>query len=262
MAKKIGMLKRASRYVKKEAKKRYINRGGRIATGKIMKDVAWLKSVLNPEKKRFQQNITDATVGQCNVNANGFYALDITPTPSQGVTSTTRNGNSIKIHSTYVKYQFQSQNLSSGSPIKFRMMVVQVVGQPYTSVTSAVTTMFDANSFITGGSITDYNSDRNEEAFKQFKIIRSQNLYLKPNGHSNQRMHFTGGMGIKWKSHHVKYVTDAGTSVQDGQYFLLILADNGNVNATTGSTLVGTSEFSALTGAALQLDITQWYYDN
>lgn len=261
MPKKVGLVKRASRYVKKAAKKRYINRGGRIATGKIMKDVAWLKSVLNPEKKKFQQNVTDASVGQCNINANGYYVLDITPTPAQGITSTTRNGNSIKVHSAYLKYQFQSQNLLTGNPIRFRMMVVKTLGQPRT-MADAVTTMFDPNSFITGGSIIDYNSDRNEEAYKQFQIIRSKNLYLKPNGHNNQRLHFTGGMGIKFKSHHVKFTTDAGSVVQDGQYFLLILADNGNINVSTGSTLVGTSESSAQSGCALQLDITQWYYDN
>lgn len=262
MVKKVGMVKKAGRYLKREAKKRYINKSGRIATGKIAKDVAWLKSVLNPEKKKFQQNVTDASVAQCDINASGWYALDITPTPAQGTTSITRNGNSIRVHSAHIKYQLQHQSLTAGSGIKFRMMVIKVLGQPIASMTTAVTTMFDSNTFVTGGSIIDYFSDRNEEAFKQFKIIRSKVVRLIPNNHNNQRAISSGSFGIKFKSHHIKYVADGSTAVQDGQYFLLVLADNGNRATVTPSTLVGTSETAILTGAALQLDITQWYYDN
>lgn len=262
MARKVGMLKRASRYVKKEGKKRYINSSGRIATGKIMKDVAWLKSVLNPEKKKWQQNVTDASVGQCDINASGWYAIDITPAPAQGTTSITRNGNSIRVHSAYIKYQLQNQSLTAGAGAKLRMMVIKVVGQPRTTMSDCVTTMFDANSFVTGGSIIDYFSDRNEEAFKQFQIIRSKNIRIAPNNHNNQRALVTGGFGVKFKNHHVKFVADGLSTVQDGQYFLLVLADNGNRATVTPSTLAGTSETAVLTGQALQLDITQWFYDN
>lgn len=254
--------KRVAKKAGRAMKRRYVTKTGKgLRMGQIVKDVAYLKSVLNPEKKLYSITNTDGAVGQCVGNNNGYWVQDITPLPSQGTTSSTRNGNSIKLHSSYLKFQLQAQSSSNGTPIKFRVMVIKVIGEPQV-ISSAPGEMFKNNSFVTGGSIIDYNSDRREDTFKRFVILRSRNVYLRPNYHTSQLSIATFGMGLKYKSHHIKFTTDGNQTIADGQIFLLILADNGNASLSTTSTLAGTASTAVATGANLQFDINHYFYDN
>lgn len=245
----------------RHAKKRYMRKGN-LNVGKIMRDVSYLKSVLNPEKKRFQLTNTDQGIGQCTGNVSAFYVTDITPVPAQGTTSVTRNGNSLKLHSSYFKFQFQQQSATT-SQISFKIMVIEVKGTPYTSLGGTmVPNMFNANSFITGGSIIDYNSDRNPEAFKNYKVLCTKVVTLPCNQISTQTMIKNVSFGMKYRSHHVKFLNDGSQSIATGQLVLLILANNGNASTGTVSTLGGTQSTAINTGALLQQDITHYYYDN
>jgi len=244
----------------KRYRKRYIGKSGGLKVQKMAKDITYLKSVLNPEKKTFQFTWQDANVGQCNVNNNGLFCQDITPIPAQGITSITRNGNSIRLHTAYLKMQAQAQSSSIGPRILTHVYIIQVIGQPITSA-NLPGLMFKNNPFITGGSIIDYNSDRREDTFKQFRILRKISINLYPNQHTGQFAINTKGSGIRFKSHHVKFSTDGLQTVADGQLFLLALSDNGNVGAST-STLAGTSTTTSSTGLNLQIDLSYWFYDN
>lgn len=255
-------VKKVARRVRGKAIKRYFNKGYKPKMSTIQRDVAYLKSVLNPEKKLYQYNLTDGLVGQCNINASAYYVSDITPVPAQGITSTTRNGNSIKLSTARIKMQLQSQSSSTGNGIKVRGMVVHVLGAPYTSAATLVQTMFKPNSFITGGTIYDYNSDRREDSFKQFRIIRSFNANIPANNHTGQTPVKNVSVGIRFKNHHVKFVSDGATNIQDGQLFLIMFADSGNVSTTTASTLVGTPVLATNTGLFIQQDTSIWFYDN
>lgn len=230
----------------------------------IMKDVTYLKSVLNPEKKSFSFSSTDTYVGQCNVNADGYYVRDITPIPSQSDLSTGRNGNSIRVHSTHFKFQLQQMASSSGNAIRFKIMLCKVIGAPIAEA-QIPGLMYKQNTFVLNAgvpAIIDYNSDRREDTFKRFIILRQKNVSLAPSQHNSNYSIYTGSMGLKYKSHHVKFTSDGSQSVSDGQLFLLVLADNGNTSQTTNSTLSGTQTIAFATGANLQTDITHWYYDN
>lgn len=255
-------VKKVARRVRGKAIKRYFNKGYKPKIGRIMKDVKYLKSVLNPEKKLYQYNLTDTLFGQCNINNSAYYVSDITPVPAQGTTSVTRNGNSIKLHTARIKMQLQSQSGATGNAIKVRGMVVQVLGSPYTSASTLVSTMFKPNSFVTGGTIYDYNSDRREDSFKQFRIIRSFNANLPANNHTGQVPIKNVSIGIRFKNHHVKFVSDGATNIQDGQIFLIMFADSGNISTTTASSLVGTGVTATSTGVWLQQDTSIWFYDN
>lgn len=252
--------KKASRYLNKRYFKKKSNYTPKW--GRIEKDVAYLKSVLNPEKKKHQQNFTDGLVGQCNGNLSAYFILDVTPNPAQGTTSITRNGNSIKLHSAYLKMQFQNQAASNVNPMRLRVMLIQVIGQPITSNSVFVERFLKPNSFIPGVDIYDYFSDRDEEAFKQFRVLRSKNVYIKANQHSGQQSITNIGCGIKYKNYHVKFAADGSTTVMDGQMFLLVLADSGNVASATTSTLTGTAVTATNTGAYVQMDLTNYFYDN
>lgn len=255
---------KAKGVVKRAYKKRYVRKGKTNYT-KMVKDVMYLKSVLNPEKKKQSGSFTDQMVGQCSTDTQGWFCSDITPSPPQSAGVAGRNGNSIKLHASHIKYQFQAQSANNGSPIRFRMMIVKTVGTPVATGNPYMQAMFLPNTFINLGGVNagiiDYNSDRREDTFKQFIILRSKTIYLKPNNHNGQTQHVTGSIGLKYKSHHVKFATDASNARSDGQIVLIILADNGNIGGTTSS-LVGTQAVNPNTGSNVQMDISTWYYDN
>lgn len=256
-------VKRVARKVRGAAIKRYFKKGYKPRMNNIIKDVKYLKSVLNPEKKRWNYYTTDQPVGQCNVDANGFYCLDITPNPAQGITSSTRNGNSIKLSATNIKMQFQAQSTGIGAKIRFKVMIVKVLGQP-TSASNFMARFLQLNRFVTlsgAFAITDYNSDRNEEMFKQYIPLRTKYITLGPNQHNGQTSITTTMMGMRYKSHHVKFTADGTTNVADGQLFLVVLADGGNCGPSV-SNLVGTGVISANSGANFQMDLTHYFYDN
>lgn len=255
VAKKVGRI----------ARKRYAPKG-KMNYNRMAKDVMYLKSVLNPEKKTFQLTNTDQGIGQVAGNVSAYYAADITPIPSQGTTSITRNGNSIRLHSSYFKFQFQQQSATT-SKIDFKIMVIQVNGNPWGSPGGlAVPAMFNPNSFILNGvsnaGIIDYNSDRNTSTFSTFRILRTKNFTLPENQIASQTMIRNVSFGMKYKSHHVKFQADGSNTIQGGQIILLILANNGNASTGTASTLSGTQSTAVNTGALLQQDITHYFYDN
>lgn len=253
--------KRAGRAIKRAVKKRYVTKTGKgLRMKQIVKDVSYLKSVLNPEKKIFQLNQTDVLVGQCNINASAHYVLDVTPKMSQGSTDITRNGNSIKVHSGHFRFQFQAENQASGHPIRIRAMLIKVIGAPIASA-NLVSEMFKPNPFVSNGTIYDYHSDRREDTFKRFRVLRYKDSYIKENAHNQQFMHANMRFGIKYKSHHVKFSSNASTDISDGQLFMVVFADSGNINGTT-STLTGTAITAGNTGFRLCGEYTQWYYDN
>jgi hypothetical protein len=242
-------VKRVAKKVGRIARKRYAPKG-KVNYSNIVKDVKFLKSVLNPEKKTFQYTNTDQGLGQCSGNVSAFYVSDITPLPAQGTTSITRNGNSVRLHSSYCKFQFQQQSANVQSPMRLKIQVIQVMGTPYTSLGGlAIPAMYNANSFITGGTIIDYNSDRNTNTFGTFKVLREKRITLPANIISGQHMVKTISFGMKYKSHHVKFALDGSQTIQSGQILLLILADNGNSSTGTASTLAGTQATAVKTGA-------------
>lgn len=256
-------IKKVVKNVGRQVRRRYFKKGAPNMT-RIIKDVKWLKSVLNPEKKSYSLQSTDTYVGQCNVNTEAYYCRDITPMPNQNALSTGRSGNSIRLHATYFKYQLQQMSSSAGNRIKFKIMICKTVGTPL-AAQNIPDQMFKNNSFVLlGGSpaIIDYNSDRREDTYKQFVVLRSKTVTLGPSQHSTNYAVVTGSMGVRYKSHHVKFQSDNSTILSDGQIFLLIMADNGNISQTTNSTLAGTQTTAFASGALLQTDITHWYYDN
>lgn len=256
-------IKKVAKAAGRAVKRRYFKGKGysKPNVQRMVKDISYLKSVLNPEKKRHQVTVTDQVVGQCNANVSAYYAIDITPNPAQGASSVQRNGNSIKLHSSHVRLQFQTQ-MASNPRYRLKIQIVKVLGQPISPIGNAVTTMLEANPFVTGGTIYDFYSDRDPENFKQFKVLRTKYLTIQPNNITNVASMANISFGMKYPSHHVKFSADASTTVADGQIFMLITCDNGNVNGSTASTLNGTVLTAVNTGLIFQHDITHFYYDN
>lgn len=70
-------VKKVARRVRGKAIKRYFSKGYKPKMGRIVSDIKYLKSVLNPEKKVYQYNKTDGLLGQCNINNSAYYMTEI-----------------------------------------------------------------------------------------------------------------------------------------------------------------------------------------
>lgn len=260
-------IKKLGKKVGKAVKGRYFKGKGysKPKINRIVKDVAYLKSVLNPEKKKFQIRTTVAVpCGQTNGNASGYLAVDITPQPSQGSSSIDRNGNSIRLHSQHMKFHMYAQS-ATVSKMQFKMLWVQVKGTPYSSMTTLVDDLFENNAFILNGgstAIIDYSSDYDNNQFGKFRILRTKYVTLPGETVTGQREVRTFTVGMKYKSHHVRYVTDGSNAIANGQIVLIILADNGNMSSGTACTLTNAVNTAVNTGSSWNYDINSYFYDN
>lgn len=258
-------VKKVYKKARGKAIKRYFNKGYSPNISNIIKDVSYLKSVLNPEKKKTQIRTTVAVpCGQTNGNASGFIAVDITPQPSQGSASIDRNGNSIRLHSQHMKFHVYGQ-VNTVSPIRFKMMLIRVKGTPYTSTSTFVDELLENNAFILNAgstAIIDYSSDFDVNQYGKFQILRTKYIKLAGETVTGQREIKTFTVGMKYKNHHVRYVADGGNAIANGQIMMVILADNGNMSSGTACTLTNAVNTGVSTGSSWNYDINSYFYDN
>lgn len=226
--------KRNRRIVKKVGaaiKKRYVGKGG-VKMGQIYKDVALLKRAINVEKKRV--DVADGTgvpLGLQATAAEGAFKVEMTPPIAQGITGNTRNGNSLKIVSACLDFQV-SQQVNAINAFKYKWyFVCRPDASVATTPTAVFQNMFEINPF-TG--FRDLHSNRDPEFFHQVRIIKTGNGYLSQDS-------ITNGTGIRQHkvplklSHHFKYLSDAALSTTKNQFYLIIVADTGDTNTSTGA---------------------------
>ena len=233
-------------------RKQLLNKG----IPRLYKDVMMIKNMVNDEKKVYEQTYT-ATVGQCNINADtGYYAVDITPIPSQGVTATTRNGASIKLNSMVFRGQ-ATQQTNLNTDLKFTIYIIRTVGQTQTVDSTLVNKFLIADVLTT---CTDHNSNRNQNYFRDFRVVAKRTFKILNDSASSQNQLKDFSIPLRIKQH-VRYAQDT-TNVTQNQLWMLILADTGNINSSTASTLSNIANKTALTGCTLALYQKTFYYDN
>lgn len=257
------ILNKTAKYIKGKAKKRYVKKTGALKIGKMYKDVMSMKKMLNAEKKHLTTDIENALVGQVSANISGHYIIDVSPTPSQGTGFSNRIGQSIKWVSSYYVFQFQRQVLGTTAPAAQRLKIqfVYVVGQPYGSISNAVSPFIKANPFVDGTTVYDFHSERRPEYFRDFKVLRTKYVNFPENNQANQAIIKTVKVGIKMPSNfHVKWQGNTTTQTV-GQVFMLITADNGN-SSGSASTLDDIPITTANTGTIFDWYSTHYWYDN
>lgn len=259
--------KKAWKAVKRATGNRYGRGFNQIMTKgvpQLVKDVQLLKSVINSEKLRYtiaSSSTTPANVAQINGNSAGHHTIDVTPQPVQGDGYNNRTGSSIRLHSSNFQFLLTEQT-NTMSDLRFKMILFEVQGNSTTAAT-AISEMFLANPF-TG--IIDYNSARNPDYFKDYKVLKTKLVKIPMNTASTAGQFAIKPVrfGMKYKSRHVRW--DKNTSVvTSGQLFCVILCDVGNFGAAptiapyTNATIPiqGT-----LTGAQVMYNIDHYYYDN
>ena len=214
--------------------------------------------MVNAEKKRWTNGVNNTAVGQVNGNTSGAYTTDITPVMAQGVTYSTRNGSSIKWTSSYLQLQLIHQSATQ-SAIKGTIYIIKVKNAVIPSAT-LLSNFFTPSAFITSTSIYDDNCTRNQDYFKGFAVLKRQRFYVKCDQVSGQAVQKTIKMPLKM-GHHVKFSGDTQT-LTDGQVWMLIVTDNGNISSSSASTVGNISNTAVNTGLNLCWSIVNYYVDN
>lgn len=260
--KRPSMLRRVGRAIYRGAKKRYGTKGG---MGRMVKDVAFVKSLVNAEKRRLDQvSSASALVGQVYGNVSGHATLDITPTPTEALTVAGRSGSSIKLHSSYLQLQFIQQS-AAHSAVRGKIYIVQVKGAPQTS-SNVATQYLNSNRWIYQQNtvdIFDYNSPLNPDYRGQYRLLRCKKFFIPADNYSSQTRIKDVIIPMKYnrgKGHHIRYNLDT-TTVSDGQIVMFIVLDNGN-SLGSNSTLTGIPNTLANTGLSWNYDFRHFYFDN
>lgn len=251
-------VKKVARKVGRRIRKRY-TKNGKANISRIVKDVSYLKSVLNPEKKRYTLTALGQILGQVFYNASGYYIADITPTPAQGITNATRNGSSIKLHSSFMQMQFYGQSATTAS-CRIACYIIEVKGSPDGSF--GASSMFNYNNFVGGGAtVYDYNSSLNPDLFGEYKILAKKTFKYAPDQFSGQQVVMTKKIGMRYKNHHVRW-NGNGSTLSGGQIIMILMADTGNSSTANASTLTNIAQTAVSTGLIFNYDMVHYFYDN
>lgn len=268
-------VKAVGRKAVRAVKKRYMAKpGGRKSTGgvrvaKMAKDIMYLKSVLNPEKKRYPlAQTTPVPFGQVNGNNDGAYIIDATPYISQGVTNFTRNGSGLKLHSTIWQFQV-SQQPNAISDIRFIVELWAIDGDPYSNLETFRREKYLPNAFVTpsGSAPRDYNCQMDPDNFMKGKCIARRKYTVKADALTSAKSLVDFKLPIlynKGQGRHIRYDSNTDT-LAHGQLCLVMRADRGNMSTPAGpgvSTLTGIQDVGTETGLYVMWNKTDYYYDN
>jgi len=261
-------MKRAKRYVRKQgkravnfAKKRYWPKGPNVAN--ILKDVAFLKSVINAEKKK-RQHLAIGNIGQLyGSTGSGHYITQLIPAMTQGTSGDEFTGDSLKLHSLHMSMQFL-QMPALANKMRINWAIVQVKGEPYTTIGDAIGDYLDPSLFISGGSIYDNFSQRNQNKYSWFKVHRRGTINLARDPISSMQTQTTVNINHKWhngKGHHLRF-NPVDQALESGQLFIVFTANCGNVDPSNASTTSGAIFNTANSGATFNMSTTHYFFDN
>lgn len=258
-----SILRRAGAALRKRYKAKP---GGRKSTGgvrvaKMAKDIMYLKSVLNPEKKVFNMHKQLAPVGQVNLNNDGGYFEDVTPLPTQGITRSTRNGASIKLHSSVWQFQF-AQQTNCISNVKVILELWQVDQEPQAGFTWR-DNHWQPNPFLGSTIIYDANSLTDPDNFMKGKCIARRKFQMNADQLGTEKYVKNISIPLKYNNgqgRHIRFKADTQT-LESGQIYLTIRTDRGNIS-TTPSAITGIPDAGGLTGLTFSYNVNNYYYDN
>lgn len=201
--------------------------------------------LMNIEKKRIDvAQGNGVSFAQFAGAATGAYAVDITPTISQGVTGNTRNGLSVKLVSCCADIQI-NQSTNTVSEFRYKWFIVCRPDASLTTNASVALSQFFESNLFSG--VVDYHSNRDPEFYHQFRVIKSGYGKLTSDQLATQTSYNQFKVPLKLK-HHLKYNTDASTTTTKNQFFMFIVADSGDV--------------TALTGGQVRFNMRYYYVDN
>lgn len=262
-----GWLKRNMGRAGSALKKRYTS-GGKLSLAKIASDAKYALSIaktarglLNTEKKRYEINNYNQTMAQVNANASGHWTYEITPSVSQGTGFGSRQGSSISVRSMFFRFQLAQQSAAS-APTTVRLYVIQTRNGDAFDVTQ----FLNYNKYLgalNGVNIYDTHCSRDPDFFSNFRVLRSKQIRLQPDQLSSQSIvkDVTLKLNFGRNGKHVR-LNDNTNTPTNTRFYLLALADCGNCNVSTASTLAGIPINAISTGVSMNMDGTVYFIDN
>lgn len=200
----------------------------------------------------------------------GWSAWDATPYPAQGNGFNQRQGASIRLMSSYFKFQITQTSVNTLTPVRTKLYLFHVKGAP--SAPGAFTTSAFLNSTFPNGTginanngIIDYQSSLDPDHRRDYKLIAVKRFYMPLDNLTSQASVKEYGFGIKYNrgaGHTVRFAQNS-TSPTDGQLMCVILSDAGNCGTYTYSgtgteTLINNS---SLSGVQVNFQIAHYYID-
>lgn len=234
------------KFVKKTKKIIKKNYGGKRGIGNLLKDVTMLKSLINVEKKVWVHSGGALSAQQSGSGINGVGQSLLSfriPQGNQGgpnpiVTNSNgeRNGNSIKLTGMVMNIKI-SQQASTVSELRYKIYIVRrkECSQPMTA-SQVLSSMFEPNPFtstLPAGSIIDYHSQRFQNTYSQFSIIKTLNGKLTADSLASQTAYQHHIVPLKL-DFHLRYQGTSTLDPLDNNLYMFIMCDTGRTDLLTG----------------------------
>jgi len=232
----------------------------------LMKDMSALKKRQNNEKKLIDKDVVTGNIGNVNQNAEGSMKLDVTPIIAQGITESTRVGNSLKLTGMVFPMSF-TQMLNCQADRMVRISLYKV-----TSADDGVTPgecynqLYDINP-LTG--LRDFNSSKAYRNAKTdgIKLIRSTTIKV-PVSQAGNSDSAQGSSELQVRNVRfsvklqdlLRYNSNAQTTPSGTRYFLIIQCNAGNSSATASTKDVAVTTGNS--GIVARIAQRIWYVDN
>jgi len=131
-------------------------------------------------------------------------------------------------------------------------------------LTTALAEYLGHNNFVQGVSpVYDIYSNRVPDTYKNFRVLRKVKFQTPIDSLASQTTikHIKFGLSGKQLGH-IRWATD-GTTITEGDTFMVITCDNGNCSLTTACTATaGVPQATSNTGLFFNMKFTHYYYDN
>lgn len=217
---------------KRFIKRRYTTKRGGLRVGRIARDVSYLKSIVNVEKKYVQ---FDSTTDWARTTTGGTSGHVITPllTLSQGTTAGTRNGNRVKM--TSLQYSiFVTPQTNTTMAHNYEILFLMHKGDTPDSALTTGTGGTLVNNFIdqdNGGFYTS-RSLREIEHFNDWIVLKRYRRTLRADESSTSGTQGHELKGYIKLNHHLGFEGATTTPIRN-QLYMLFLSNTGTTAAGT-----------------------------
>lgn len=259
------------KYTKKpmyKAKPKYKRRSG--VSSAAVKAIVQKTITKTLEKKKINLTVFSQGIGQIATDGPGYLSLDITPSPTLGTGHSNRVGSKVSMTGIHVTTQMIEQGANSSIQSQF---IYQIILQKnvcsddvYTTGDSAnpIEKMFNANAFIrtsvgAEAGVIDYSSERNQANFKNFQVLRTGKIYMKPDqiATTTNRIR-TKTLGVKFKK---PFVLTYDTNSDSIHHRVILLIRSSAGNSGLISTLTAVPTTVANSGFLFSMEANSYYVD-
>lgn len=265
---KPGMKSKSKSMITRAKKATWNVRSIASKVGSVVKTVGMLKGLINAEKKYILgPTITSAPIGQTNTNADALYIQDVTPLIPVGAGQSERTGSSVKMTSCRFRCQIQAmKGLLSKQRVCIELWRATGASQPIAGTGGATVPqqLFNADS-ITG--LYDYFATRNTDFYHNFSLVKRWNrtvypAQLDPNSTApDLQPRFADVIASFKYNHHIRYNYNS-TDVAQGQLFLVVRCDTGNVGSGPSTGVPNIVNVQPNSGSVFSSNFFWHYLDN